>query len=257
VIKLNGDVTDYPIPTLDCGVSIITPTVNGAYFTEYKANKIGFIDFAGEISEYPLEDGCNPFGVAVDDRQAVWFTCMMSNQIGRMSESKIDYFNIPTPVSYPSFITFGDDGSLWFCENQGNKIGRITKSGEITEFELPSHSSAPVGIATGADALWFAEIAGNRIGRIDYKGKFTEYEIPTASAKPHAIAVKNGVVAFTEWGANKIGVIVSSGIIQEFNIPLPHKEPHGIAIDEQGIIWFALESGAIGKTSLKPFHDLT
>jgi streptogramin lyase len=42
-------------------------------------------------------------------------------------------FPIPTPNSQPLGITPGPDGALWFTENEGNKIGRITTAGAITE----------------------------------------------------------------------------------------------------------------------------
>ncbi len=50
----------------------------------------------------------------------------------------------------------GPDGKMWFTE--ADKIGRITPSGEITEFPLPTPDSAPMGITTGPDGnLWFTE----------------------------------------------------------------------------------------------------
>ena len=67
--------------------------------------------------------------------------------------------------SAPFEITSGSDGNLWFTE--GNKIGRITPAGSITEFPLPKADSEPLGIAPGPDGnLWFTEFRGNRIGRI-------------------------------------------------------------------------------------------
>lgn len=44
---------------------------------------------------------------------------------------------IPTPKSLPAAIVAGLDGALWFTEEDGNKIGRITTAGTITEFALP------------------------------------------------------------------------------------------------------------------------
>ena len=62
-----------------------------------------------------------------------------------------------TPNSGPNRIAPGPDGNLWFTENKG-RIGRITPSGDITEFAIPSPDSGPVGIAAGPDAnLWFTQ----------------------------------------------------------------------------------------------------
>src|SRR5262249_2449669 len=50
----------------------------------------------------------------------------------------------------------------------GNRIGRITTSGVITEFPIPTANSAPVGINPGPDGnMWFTEIQGNKVGRVN------------------------------------------------------------------------------------------
>jgi virginiamycin B lyase len=57
---------------------------------------------------------------------------------------------------------------LWFSELDGGKLGHLTPTGELTEYELPVPASRPAGIATGAaGALWFAESEDNKIGRVD------------------------------------------------------------------------------------------
>jgi hypothetical protein len=61
------------------------------------------------------------------------------------------------------------------CALGGSQIGRITTSGQITEFPLPtgdtettqSYSMQAYGIAVGPDgALWYTEIEGNKVGWI-------------------------------------------------------------------------------------------
>jgi virginiamycin B lyase len=81
-----------------------------------------------------------------------------------------------------------------------NKIGRITTSGTITDFPLPSPVSGPVGIAAGPDgALWFAERATNKIGRITTTGTITEFPLPTPQSLPLRItAGPNNTLWFTE-----------------------------------------------------------
>ncbi len=89
----------------------------------------------------------------------------------------------PDAASQPRYIAAGPDGNLWFTEYGGNKIGKITTGGVITEFALPTAGSQPSGIALGPDgSLWFTEYAGNRIGRITTAGAITEIAVPTASA---------------------------------------------------------------------------
>jgi streptogramin lyase len=69
----------------------------------------------------------------------------------------------------------GIDGNLYFTESEGNKIGRITPSGTITEFPIPTSGSlsGSGGIALGPDgAIWFVEFGANKIGRFSI-GPFT------------------------------------------------------------------------------------
>jgi len=60
---------------------------------------------------------------------------------------------------------------LWFAEQSGDAIGRITTAGVATEFTagITRPGAAPFAITTGPDGnLWFTELLGNRIGRITF-----------------------------------------------------------------------------------------
>ena len=91
---------------------------------------------------------------------------------------KIREFPIPPETgendgSGPLIITAGPDGNLWFTENNGNRIGRISPGGEhtVTQFLIPTSNSFPTGITAGPDGnLWFTDdgfINGvNHIGQL-------------------------------------------------------------------------------------------
>ena len=103
-----------------------------------------------------------------------WFTAHQASPIGGIHASlagRITEFPIPItssgPSSSPVGITAGPNGNLWFTEARGNQIGRISPSGTITEFPVPTAGSYPGGIAAGPDGnLWFTEQGGNMIGRL-------------------------------------------------------------------------------------------
>ena len=71
-------------------------------------------------------------------------------------------------ISAMSLLIVGLAGTvLWFVDNLGNKVGRITTSGQITEFDIPTQGVRAVGITVGADGnMWFTEQLGQSIGRI-------------------------------------------------------------------------------------------
>ena len=107
------------------------------------------------------------------------------------------------------------EGNLWIAEQgnlspNGNKIGRMTPTGVITEFAVPTPNASPTWINAHSDGtLWFTEVSGNKIGRITTNGAFLEFPIPTPSSSPIAIASgADGNLWFTEAAGNKIGRIV-------------------------------------------------
>jgi hypothetical protein len=121
-------------------------------------------------------------------------------------------FPVPTGGSLPVGVAVGSDGNIWFTEQFGNNIGRITLSRSITEFPVPTPGGDPVGIVAGRDGnLWFTEWGqsnGSKIGRITTSGAITEYGLPTAGAAPFLIAAGSGsTLWFTESIGNNIGKI--------------------------------------------------
>ena len=103
--------------------------------------------------------------------------------IGRIAVSgKIDEFSHclrPMP-SYagPNYLTLGPDGNVWFTTWPSGEdahptrastpsIGRITRSGKITEFRLGLHErSDPDSLTAVGDSLWFIDREADAIGKI-------------------------------------------------------------------------------------------
>ena len=84
------------------------------------------------------------------------------------TDGVVTEFPLPNPGSGPTTIALTQDGSVWFTESAGNRIGRMRPDGTgLTEFPLPNPNSSPRIIALGSDGnLWFSEHTGNRMGRI-------------------------------------------------------------------------------------------
>ncbi len=98
---------------------------------------------------------------------------------------------MPRPNSGPGDITVGHDGNLWFVElagtmdgisPDGNRVGRITTEGEITEYPLPNASGTPINIAAGPDGnVWYTK--GNAVGRVTPDGDVTEFAFRDGPAR--------------------------------------------------------------------------
>lgn len=141
----------------------------------------------------------------------------------------------------PEMIVAGPDGALWFTQFTGNKIGRITVNGTITEFTVPTPSSLPLGITAGPDgALWFIESdnATSKVGRITTSGVFTEFALPTQTEPAGIAAGSDNALWFTEILTNKIGRITLAGSISHFSVPTPNSFLQFIAAGPDGNLWF-------------------
>jgi virginiamycin B lyase len=157
-------------------------------------------------------------------------------------------YALPNAASLPHRIAKGPDGNMWFTEQTGQRIGRISMTGAIVEFALRAGSN-PIGITAGPDnGMWFTQALGRRIGRIDADGKITEFSAGlSAGSSPQQItAGPDGALWFTEdvqfpdgtYGG-KIGRITTSGSIAEFALPDRSGVLNDIASDSNRI-WFTL-----------------
>ncbi|HKA36725.1 MAG TPA: hypothetical protein VKH43_07880 [Thermoanaerobaculia bacterium] len=159
---------------------------------------------------------------------------------------------IPTvyPASgRPNGITGGPDGNVWFTENAGGKIARITPAGVITEFPVLSQNPGLQFITTGPDGnLWFTEGAAGKIGRITPAGFVTEFPIPTQGGGPSGIVTgPDGNLWFMEQGG-KVGKITTSGFVTEYDAAPPGSRPIRITAGPDGNLWFAeLVGNKIGR----------
>lgn len=183
------------------------------------------------------------------DREPTSWETVQAPSFSIVQAATFSEFPIPTPGN-PAGLTAGPDGALWFTEQEGNKVGRLTLAGTITEFPIPTAGSVPLAIAAGPDgALWFAEQAGNAIGRITTAGAITEFPVPAANVFPAGIAAgPDGAMWFTEQFGNQISRITTSGAITEFPIPTPASRPLGIASGPDGAMWFSeFDGNKIGR----------
>jgi virginiamycin B lyase len=168
----------------------------------------------------------------------------------------VNEFPVPTPGSQPAGITVGPDGALWFTEENGNKIGRITTGGVITnEFPIPTLNSSPQEITTGPDgALWFTEFGAAplpKIGRVTTSGAFTEFELPAGSGPDGIAAGPDGALWITMNGTARIGRMTTSGqLTHEFPL-LEGFKPGDITPGPDGRMWFTEgEADRIGAISV-------
>lgn len=163
--------------------------------------------------------------------------------VSRASVRGFRDFAVPTPGAKPLDIARGSDGALWFTEFDGDKIGRITPDGSMTEYPVPTPGVAPYLIAASADgALWFTEYYGNKIGRVTTSGAVTEFALPDPNSSATGItAGPDGAVWVAAYPA-EIDRVASDGTMTRFNLPTPSPVPLALAAGSDGALWFTYDA---------------
>jgi hypothetical protein len=123
----------------------------------------------------------------------------------------------PVP-SAPGYITAGSDGNVWFGAS-GDKIVRMTTTGNVTEFPLPPHFDMTVyGLTSGPDGnIWYVrsrsfvdfDLDFGRLGRVTPAGGVTEFSFDESLS---GITVgPDGNIWFTGSGLNHILRMTTAG----------------------------------------------
>lgn len=92
------------------------------------------------------------------------------------AQAAVTVFPVPTSAAGLGRITTAPDGSMWFLEQDANKVGRITASGQITEYALPAVDSSVDGPAKGLDVgadgtVWVTTDYGDSVTRLAPSGQ--------------------------------------------------------------------------------------
>jgi streptogramin lyase len=141
-------------------------------------------------------------------------------------------------------ITRGSDGNLWFT-GDGNNIGRMTPTGKVTEFPIPTGSSGAGPITLGPDGdVYFVETEARQIGRITPTGVISEFSLSgdNVTALGGITAGPDGnVYFFASSRSYEVGRITPSGQISFLSLHAGGP-PNGAAIatGPDGNLWVPL-----------------
>ena len=122
-------------------------------------------------------------------------------------------YPVPTAFSWPAGIAAGPDGALWFAEQLGDQMGRITTAGDITEYAVVGNGIEPEAIVAGPDgALWFSLGNTYRIGRVTTAGVVTSYPMPLGGFSYGIATGPDGGLWFTEVNTGRVGRAPACGL---------------------------------------------
>jgi streptogramin lyase len=273
-----------PVPLPDNGPDYMVAGLDGnVWFSEPLLGRVARITPTGITTEFatpapPLPNGAG-MGLAAGT-DGIWFSGL--HDIGELSfqGALLHDFVIPSASNSLSglLMTLGPDGNLWYTEPYGNPVvGRLTPSGQITEWPIPFNA---LDIVRGSDGnLWFDSTGPGYIGRITPSGnrsyfdglggergltagpdgnlwitngdnntivrfntngvKTGVFSVPTPNSGLYGMgAGPDGNVWFTEGNSNQIGIIAPNGRITGLPIPTPNSGPDQIVAGPDGNVWF-------------------
>jgi virginiamycin B lyase len=238
-ITTSGSVSTFPLPSGIGGATAITSGPDGAlWFTLYNnfgPNAIGRLTVSGQMTiftdpsfgsgDWNSGDHRDLVDITSGSDGALWFTSeYASNVRGGDSIGRISTLGVVTqyPIPFaanPGPLTAGPDGAIWFAGADffgGNAIGRVTTSGQFSEYAGKSGQIGQVlGITAGPDgAVWFTNytVPGDTgyqpyppIGRITTDGTITTYSNKGIEGAMGITAGPDGAVWFNDHLNDAIG----------------------------------------------------
>lgn len=127
---------------------------------------------------------------------------------------------------------------------------------KINEWMVPTLGSRPHDPLAASDgSLWWSGMFANKLGRLDPRtGAMQEFELTAANSAPHGLVEQKGTghIFFTAINGAYIGNLVPrTGQITQFPIARAGvagaRSPHTPIFDQQGNLWFTLQSGHVGR----------
>jgi streptogramin lyase len=161
-------------------------------------------------------------------------------------------YRVPTAGSSPEHITRASDGNFWFTESfvnnqnvQGHNVGRITPTGQITEFQVCDFCF-PTDIVQGSDGILYFTKNDASLGRITTDGTVLPDIPATFSPNGNGLDAHGDDIWFADFNNRSVWRYdIPTEAFSEF--PAPNTVPLDVAVAENGIVWFTDANGQIGR----------
>src|SRR5579872_1385463 len=230
-------------------VDVVVGPDKAIWFTEGNFEKLTRVTMGGTAKLFSSAVVAGYIAVGADKK--FYVTNAAFAQIGTVTVNGVSKaFTVPSG-DLPSGLTLGPDNNVWFVES--NHVGKITKSGVITEYALPTQRVNVGAITAGSDGkLWFTEYSGMKIGSVTTSGTVKEYSLPASpQCNPRGIVAGPDHNLWFRCGSN-VGRITTSGVIKL--IPAPDTGNNALedmAIGPDGNPWFTGDGTAIHEIDTK------
>jgi virginiamycin B lyase len=230
-------------------------------------NEIAQMDLKGNIvatHTIPYTNS-NPHGLTIASDGNVWFTGREGNVVGYYdpSTSGFKVFPLPNPNpnpnpelngNFPIYISEAPDGSMYFTDLLTSNVGRITPSGDLTFYSLPSkygppNNARPIAVEVRPDGVAVVtEESGHAYATITPDGTVTEYPLTPGNAEGAAFTYDTAGTLWIQYNTpDAIGEVQPDGSVTPFPIPTLDAVQHRITVGPDGSLWFTeLNADKIG-----------
>jgi virginiamycin B lyase len=149
-----GRLASFPVPGVDDVKNIVSGPGRALWIG--LNGGVGRIDLQGHLRRFrlPIDELLVPDDLVAGPDGALWIAGGSCGCIMRMTTAgRVRSFVLARTLDIPTALAVGSDGAIWYSSTYG--IGRITTTGEITRFALPSEDLTE-NFASGPDGgLWF------------------------------------------------------------------------------------------------------
>jgi len=150
------------------------------------------------------------YGNVVGQNGDEWFTSFRDDgPIGRVTKDGVLSKFYPPTKGKPQRLQLDTDGTVWFSERSGNKIGHFDPQTEtFKEYDTPGPSGSPYAIAIDKNhMIWYSSHEQDTFNRLDPKtGDVIEYPFPHAEISMREIFTDSqGRMWYASSDNNKVG----------------------------------------------------
>jgi virginiamycin B lyase len=207
----------------------------------------------------------NPHGLTVASDGKVWFTGREGNVVGYFDPATDAFkiFPLPNPDpnpdpekngNFPIYISEAPDGSMYFTDLLTSNVGRITPSGALTFYPLPSKYGPPnnarsIAVIVRPDGVAVVtEESGHAYATITPDGVVTEYPLSPANAEAASLTYDTAGALWIQYNTpDAIGLVQPDGSVTPYPIPTLDAVQHRIIVGPDGSLWFTeLNADKIG-----------
>lgn len=236
IVKVNRRhrFTSYPIPSANAkpeGVAF--DSRRHLWFTQWNLPDVG--RFArGRFTAYDITAlsgaASNSISIVAGADKRMWFATDFHG-IGAINlHGASTLYSIQNNSEQPSTLALGPDRNIWFTETAGSNIGKITRSGAVTEYNVGGGGNN-YGITAGPDGrIWFTDWNNHRIGTVKTNGSDIKYyAVPSGDPVEITLRKKDGKLYFTAIQFNSsnaitgsyVGQITTRGVVRECAVKVP------------------------------------